>query len=162
MPLNNFGLGYCTDDLNCLFRSAQPDDNGYRFCSAILDVKTVISLNHATADADYKLASSYGMTPLVFYLLPWFYDVDLVMKIATVIYGRLKLGHVLVHCQYGRDRTGLIVGACQLMFWGKTMNDVDQERAMFGVTGIQVLLDFEMEKMLQEIATRVKSGSPSP
>lgn len=150
MPLNNFGIVDVKEGPqreSFLFRSARPDADGL---DLLANFNLMVVYNLCSEPEDSREDSAIWFEAC--YLPPWFTDPDPVVEIAKRIYrDRAKNGSILVHCQHGRDRTGLVIGAYRLMYCGWSLDRVNAERALFGVTGIFSALDFDMDGMLKKI-----------
>lgn len=149
MPIPNFGV--VTPDL---FRSGQPDERGFKDL-ALLGVKYIIKLNDDGTPSEYELGPKYGLQVDGYPLMTFLNLADTIIRVAGFLDQKVALGTTLVHCTKGRDRTGLVVGAWRIIRQGWTVEQVDAERAEFGVTGYVELLDSQMEDVLREIYAKV-------
>ena len=160
MPLNNFGFVYNGMDGN-VYRSAQPDKLGFDYLHAI-GVRKIFKLNN---DKEFPLADEQKLFPDgdVYQMeLPELYrgnSIHDVIKIAQTINGMHLLKHdILIHCSHGRDRTGLVVGAWQLMFGGKSIKEVNTDRPSWGCNCIIEMIDSPDRHILTEIYLLKCSG----
>jgi tyrosine-protein phosphatase SIW14 len=148
MPLNNFGAV-----TSRLLRSAQPDESGFRSLKS-LGVRVIVKLNSDLVEAELKACDDLGIT-----LLNMPLDVipsgEHIRRIAGALNDLLsaKVGRqkILVHCTYGRDRTGCVIGAYRLLYQDWTLDEVNAERESYGVEGLQKIWDVELTAILQEI-----------
>jgi|ERR1700682_44594 len=149
MPLGNFG-----QIATFVFRSAQPDEEGWSTLRR-LGVKAVVKLSDET---EYPTAieardAGPGVQIQATTVNQWNPDVATVRGIANLIQTFANAGlPTLVHCMHGRDRTGLAIGAWRLIYCGWTFDQVQNERAAYGVTGIIALADHEITECLKGIA----------
>ncbi len=96
------------------YRSAQPSKSGFAALPAALGIKTVVTLRAFHSDRK-KVAG----TPLVVISIPiktWnTKQVDLVRTLAEIeVAGRR--GPVLLHCQHGADRSGLVTALYRMAY----------------------------------------------
>lgn len=146
MPLSNFGY---VDSRHCnpLFRCAQPTAADVQTLR-VLGVANILKLNTDEPDeADWP-------DPQVFLkpLPSVFFDPKLAIECAAEVFNMLEHGGALVHCKYGRDRTGLVIGAFRIIYCGWTLAQVDAERATYGVVGLDEIADADLTAMLAIIA----------
>lgn len=150
MPLNNFG--FVDRIASKLFRSAQPDSEGLNTLN-LLGIRTIIKLNDEFTSeiVDRRFHMIYMPLPTITF------DYKQAVHVAEKVKDCIMSGNdTLVHCTWGRDRTGLIIGTYRLMYLDWTLNQVNEEREAYGVVGLQKLLDFDEQYMLQKIAEEVK------
>jgi uncharacterized protein (TIGR01244 family) len=106
-----------------LLRSAQPDAAGFQEL-ATLGVKTVLDLR-----AGHEDASEAGKAALRFLHVPmraWSAQDDLVIQ-ALRILADPSNRPILVHCQKGADRTGMILALYRVVVQGWTKEDAIRE-----------------------------------
>jgi hypothetical protein len=147
MPLNNFGVVLP----NKLYRCGQPDRAGFADLMAI-GVTLVMKLN---GDNEYPIGRERQEFPggvLLASISTFHPDIDGVLQAAKVLQEVIESWRVVVHCMHGRDRTGLVIGAWRLRFCGWTLDQVNDERAVYGTAGIVKLATHEMDECLQAIA----------
>ncbi len=145
MPLDNFG--YVAPHI---FRSAQPDAIGYDTLRQ-LGVSAVLKLNSDNSADEALWCQEHGIVLIEKDMSTFVNTVDEVMQIASLLNG---IDSTLVHCQHGRDRTGLIVGAFRIVLQGWDVAKADAERKAYGVEGIIAVADFDMDVVLWEIYKR--------
>ncbi len=126
MPLNNFGriaVG--------VYRSAQPDAEALTFLRDVLDVTAVIKLNTDEEGAEPSLPG------IVVHHIPLGLHAtsdDRTRIITRQIHELWQAEEtVLIHCTHGRDRTGFIAAAYQILVMGHSLADVLDERRRYGV-----------------------------
>jgi len=89
-----------------LYRSAQPTREGFANLSQRLGIKSVVSLR--AFHADDVLAGGLDLRLTRIPIHTWHIeDEDVIAALRAVIKGQSR-GPVLIHCQHGSDRTGLI------------------------------------------------------
>jgi protein tyrosine/serine phosphatase len=65
---------------------------------------------------------------------------------------RLKNGEgVAVHCTHGVDRTGLVIGAFRIVELGWTMQEVQKERDLYGVSLLRDIPDHAIVELLEAL-----------
>ena len=101
-----------------LYRSAQPDAEGFRG-AASLGVRSVLSMRQTVSDA--PLAQGTG---LILYRVPMKSRYVAEKSGAKVVQAMrdlrigMQAGPVLVHCHHGADRTGLIAALWRILYEG--------------------------------------------
>lgn len=153
MPVNN--LGYVVTVWNGgtptrLFRSGQPDALGFRTLYE-LGVRKIYKLNEGIEEipADIQMSVEQHELPGLFRLE----DKDAVKEICWRIQADLNQGiNVLVHCTFGRDRTGLIIAAYRMIMQKLCYSLAEAERKEYGVNGIYSYLDIPDDLVLEQIA----------
>lgn len=102
-----------------LYRGQQPEREDIPLLQA-LNIKTVISFR-AFHD-DEKTLSDAGLRLISIPMHTWDIDDDQVVEALSGIRRSLPHGGVLIHCQHGADRTGLISAMYRIIFqgWSKT------------------------------------------
>lgn len=153
MPLANFGVVKKIGEV-MICRSAQPDADGYKTLKAI-GIESIFKLNNNTEgnNNDEMICA----TPMTVYNhpLPELFRVgetNTVIEIARLIQTELIKGKsVLIHCSHGRDRTGLVVAAWQLMYDGQTFDEVNKHRWDYGMSLIIDTIDIPDKLILREI-----------
>lgn len=150
MPLDNYGIVHPG-----LFRSAQPDAHGCAVVNA-LAVSAVVKLNR---DDEFPLATERSLlgagvmilhAPDFSILRP---NKARVLRLVDELVDLVQGGHrVLVHCQHGRDRTGLIVGAYELIHKGDSLDLVLENFRAYDTSPLTELVDANIRDLLREIA----------
>ena len=125
-----------------LFRSAQPRDLGdWQFIRDSLGVDTVLKLNAKEEGSD-KGARSLGLT--VHYLPIEPEDSGSIVDKVVAVFKKpdmsrvdealeiMAAGNCLVHCTFGRDRTGLVVGLYRVRFDGWSTKQAWDEMIALG------------------------------
>ncbi len=103
-----------------IYRSDQPDTKEDYERLKSLGIKTIINLRHETVwqEKERKIAAEMGFEYLSFPMKPWEYPTQ---KYVQEILGHLtnaKNQPIHVHCQAGKDRTGMIVGLYRVKYEG--------------------------------------------
>lgn len=103
-----------------LYRSGQPDIEGFRELADQYGIRTIISLRSVARD-DLLLAGSglhlrLRRFPLHAYAVA--HEQDNVVAALRAIRTGVRDGPTLVHCEHGSDRTGLIVALYRILYQG--------------------------------------------
>lgn len=143
MPLNNFGI--VTDSI---YRSGQPDKDGLSVAQRF-GITAVLKLNgpdygEIVACNDLALRLEYEPLQVI-------ESVAETKRLAWILNELSNTNKVLVHCTHGRDRTGLVVGAWRLIHGGWNLDQVSEERKLYGVAGFAELLNVDIDFVLSEI-----------
>ena len=99
-----------------LFRSAQPDAAGFANLAKSLKIKTVIDLRESQTDAAYLGASKINA-----YYVPMnalHITTDEIVAALKLIKAHEGEGPILVHCQHGADRTGVVIAMYRIIYQG--------------------------------------------
>lgn len=145
--LHNFGLV-----TPALARCAQPDGRGFADLST-LGFSHVLKLN---SDADYP----HTQEALEFRGVVWHCplsalhpDNAVVRPLVAELQALLAAGaRVVVHCELGRDRTGYVIAAYQLLALGWPLPGVEGDRAYFSEGLSQWLFKPAITHALEELA----------
>jgi protein tyrosine phosphatase (PTP) superfamily phosphohydrolase (DUF442 family) len=114
------------------FRSAQPDANGFKGLASTYGVRTVISLR--AFNADEPLAAGLDLRLVRIRINTWN------IKRADVVAALQNLRRassdapVLLHCQHGADRTGMISALYRILYqsWSRVAALDEMQNGMFG------------------------------
>ena len=90
-----------------------------------LGIRNVVSLRAFHSDRDVLKGSGIGHTRIK--VLTWKIDDDDVIKALRAIRRAEKDGPVLLHCQHGADRTGLVSAMYRMVFQGWTREQALEE-----------------------------------
>lgn len=101
-----------------IYRSAQPEAAGFANLAKSLGVKTVISLRHFHSDR--SLAKGQSLELIRVPMNTWDIDDTEVIRALRNLRTASKKGPVLLHCQHGADRTGLITALYRVLYEGWT------------------------------------------
>jgi protein tyrosine/serine phosphatase len=99
-----------------LFRSAQPDAAGFINMAQSLKIKTVIDLRETQTDA-----SILGASKINAYYVPMnaaFITNKEIIAALALIKAHEGEGPILVHCQHGADRTGVVMAMYRIIYQG--------------------------------------------
>ncbi len=99
-----------------LFRSAQPDAAGFANLAQSLNVKTVIDLRESQTDAAYL--SNSKIKPYYVPMNALHITTDEIVAALTLIKAHEGEGPILVHCQHGADRTGVVMAMYRIIYQG--------------------------------------------
>lgn len=106
-----------------LYRSAQPSAEGMKNLEA-LGVKTVLSLRSFHSDGGEAKGTKLALVRVRFDT--WDVDEDEVVEALRILRDPARQP-VLVHCQHGADRTGMIVALHRIVFEGWTKAEAIDE-----------------------------------
>lgn len=156
MPLNN--LGYCgtdhTTEIARLWRCSQPDADGFSMLRLNLGVKVIVKLNDDKEYPDDMEISGFDGL-VILRPLPRLFRVpskDDLIEIVQQINLELEQGNsVAVHCTHGIDRTGLVIGAYQILIRGYTIDQVQEERRLFGAGWLRDIPDHSIVELLNQL-----------
>jgi len=171
MPLFNFGsvCFHPTDIARTVYRSAQPDADGFEFLRDFLAVRTVVKLNleheHSLADEcrDFGVGPERPGIAVLYEGMPEFFrenETDHVVKIIKTIRTQIRdvQGGVLIHCAMGTDRTGVVSACYQMAYGGVTLQQALHERKLYGVGALRDIFDMFDHPVLTNIARRAAAG----
>ena len=102
-----------------LYRSAQPDAEGFKYLAERIGVKTVVSLREFHDDA--RPAAGLPLTLRRVPINTWHIGDDGGAKLASALRFIRKAearGPVLLHCQHGSDRTGAVIALYRILYQG--------------------------------------------
>ena len=101
------------------FRSAQPNAQGFRGLATEHGVRTVVSLR--AFNADEPLARGLDLRLARFPIHTWDIRRARVVAALRAVRGASREAPVLLHCQHGADRTGLVTALYRVLYqsWNK-------------------------------------------
>jgi protein tyrosine/serine phosphatase len=100
------------------YRSAQPEAAGFQALAKDPGIKTVVSLR--AFNSDKALATGTGIKLVRIKIHTWHIETeDVVAALANIRKAEAE-GPVLLHCQHGADRTGLITALYRVLYQGWT------------------------------------------
>ena len=114
------------------YRSAQPESEGFKALTKDPGIKTVVSLR--AFNSDEPLAAGTGVTLVRIKIHPWHIETeDVIAALANIRKGETT-GPVLLHCQHGADRTGLITALYRVLYqgWSKDAAIDEMQNGQFG------------------------------
>lgn len=112
-----------------VFRGGQPNEAGWQFLRS-LGVPNIVKLNRETADPPPAEMNAYFIPLPPATVWEWFQQPrsNDVWRAVQV----LKFGGTYVHCQHGRDRTGLVIGCYRLWHDGWSEAAAAREMSALG------------------------------
>lgn len=122
-PLSEPGLPNLHRVAPALYRSAQPEEAGFRAAQA-LGVKTVVNLRSLHSDRDLLAGTTLGYEHLP--MVAWEADEDALVAFLRIATDPAKQP-VLVHCQHGADRTGTAIALYRMVVEGWSRTDAIRE-----------------------------------
>ena len=114
------------------YRSAQPTREGFASLSRQLGVRSVVSLRRFHADD--VLAGGQNLLLTRIPMNTWHIEREDVVAALHAVRKAQALGPVLLHCQHGADRTGLISALHRVIFesWSKADALAEMRQGDFG------------------------------
>ncbi len=114
------------------FRSAQPDAKGFQRLSATYGVRTVISLR--AFNSDQALARGLDLKLVRIRINTWHIEREDVVAALQNLRRASRDAPVLLHCQHGADRTGMITALYRILYqgWSKLAALDEMQNGMFG------------------------------
>jgi protein tyrosine/serine phosphatase len=131
-PMSVDGVPNLHKVTNVFYRSAQPTKQGFHALVEQLGIRTVISLRAFHSDA--SLAHDQPLNLIRIRINTWDIDDKKVVEALRALRHATNEGPVLLHCQHGADRTGLITALYRVMYegWNKEDATKEMERGEFG------------------------------
>ena len=114
------------------YRSAQPEAEGFKALAKDPGIKTVVSLR--AFNADEPLANGTGIKLIRIKIHTWHIETEDVVAALAAIRRAESKGPVLLHCQHGADRTGLITALYRVIYEGWT-KEAAREEMLHGAFG---------------------------
>jgi protein tyrosine/serine phosphatase len=115
-PITLAGVPNLNQVTPLLYRSAQPDAEGFANLAKSLKVKTVIDLRESKTDEAYL-----GTSKIRPYYVPMnalHITKEQIIAALTLIRAHQGEGPILVHCQHGADRTGVVMAMYRIIYQG--------------------------------------------
>jgi len=142
------------------FRSAQPDATGFKGLSTTHGVRSVISLR--AFNADEPLATGLDLKLKRVRINTWnIKQADLVRALAEIEVAT-KRGPVLLHCQHGADRTGLVTALHRILNenWTREAALDEMKNGKFGYHAVwgnipNFIAKVDIAAMRREVAAEV-------
>jgi len=115
-----------------VFRSAQPDATGFRGLSTTHGVRTVLSLR--AFNSDEALARGLDLKLVRIRINTWNIEREDVVAALQDLRRASRDAPVLLHCQHGADRTGMISALYRILYqgWSKAAALDEMQNGMFG------------------------------
>ena len=101
-----------------VFRSEQPTRAAFEEMRA-KGIRTVINLRHDLSDESLTSGLGFGLVEIP--IRAWGFSEDEIVKVLKAVQAAPK--PVLVHCQMGSDRTGVVIAMYRVVFQGWTKKD---------------------------------------
>lgn len=149
MPLENFGVVH-----PLVYRSAQPDPHGFAMIRALaVDVVCKLSRDDEFSNHE-ELTALAGVNVMMNDTFPvWAPDRAYVERLVDELDLIVHNGHrVLVHCMKGRDRTGLLIGAYEILKLKKPLEEVLALFNDYGTTPFSYIGDIHVRGLLSDLA----------
>lgn len=146
-----------------VFRSAQPSENGFRKIKE-LGVATVVNLRSFHSDRD-KIGDT-GLAYEHLYMKAWHPEEKELVRFLQIVTNKRRTP-ILVHCQQGADRTGLMCAVYRVAVQGWTKEDAisEMKNGGYGFNSVWTNivryvreLDVEHIQKKAGLATKPKSG----
>ena len=118
------------------YRSAQPTADGFIVLAKAPGIKTVVSLRAFHSDLD--LLAGTGIELVRIPVHPWNIETEDIVLALAAIRRAEAFGPVLLHCQHGADRTGLITALYRILYqdWTKEAALDEMRHGNFGYHAI--------------------------
>jgi protein tyrosine phosphatase (PTP) superfamily phosphohydrolase (DUF442 family) len=118
------------------YRSAQPQASGFQALAKEPGIKTVVSLR--AFNSDRPLAKGTGLKLIRIKIHTWNIETEDVVAALANIRKAEAAGPVLLHCQHGADRTGLISALYRVLYqgWTKDAALTEMKNGSFGYHAI--------------------------
>ncbi|MDR1885469.1 MAG: tyrosine-protein phosphatase [Synergistaceae bacterium] len=115
------GVPNCHRVTENIYRSAQPDEQGFRNLES-LGIRTVINLRETRGDR----LSGTSLRGIRVKMRAWDPETDDVIRVIRILSDDGG-GPYLVHCRQGADRTGLVIAAYRMAVQGWSREDAIDE-----------------------------------
>ncbi len=114
------------------FRSAQPDAQGFKGLATAHGVRTVISLRSFNADEPFARGLDLKLERIR--INTWNIQRDDVVAALQNLRRASRDAPVLLHCQHGADRTGMITALYRILYqgWTKVAAQDEMQNGKFG------------------------------
>jgi protein tyrosine phosphatase (PTP) superfamily phosphohydrolase (DUF442 family) len=114
------------------FRSAQPDATGFKGLRITHGVRTVVSLR--AFNSDEALARGLDLKLVQIRINTWNIEGEDVVAALQNLRRASRDAPVLLHCQHGADRTGMISALYRILYqgWSKAAALEEMQNGMFG------------------------------
>jgi len=114
------------------FRGAQPDTQGFKGLASTHGVRTVVSLR--AFNSDEPLTSGLDLKLVRIRINTWNIRRDDVVAALQNLRRASRDAPVLLHCQHGADRTGMITALYRILYqgWSKVAAQDEMQNGKFG------------------------------
>ncbi len=118
------------------YRSAQPEAAGFKALEKTPGIKTVVSLR--AFNSDKPLLKNTGIHLVRVPIHTWNIETEEIVAALAAIRRAEASGPVLLHCQHGADRTGLISALYRVLYqsWTKDAALAEMKNGAFGYHAI--------------------------
>ncbi len=115
-----------------LYRSAQPTAIGFGGMQQQLGIKTVLSLREFHSDAELAAHTQLRLQSVP--MLTFSFTAEQVVQALKIVIAAHRTDKVLVHCEHGADRTGLVMAMFRVVAqqWDKEKAIAELENGGFG------------------------------
>jgi protein tyrosine/serine phosphatase len=141
---------------NNFYRSAQPDAQGFKALATQYGVRTVVSLR--AFNSDEILTRGLNLRLVRFKIHTWHIEREDVIGALRALRRAAKEGPVLLHCQHGADRTGLITTLYRILYegWSKQSATEEMLQGNFGYHAVwgnipRYIRNVDVARLKQEI-----------
>jgi protein tyrosine/serine phosphatase len=155
-PLDVAGVPNLHQVESNFYRSAQPDARGFKTLATKYGLRTVVSLRAFNSDA--PLTRGLNLKLVRFHIHTWHIEREDVVGALRALRGAVKEGPVLLHCQHGADRTGLITALYRILYegWSKQAASEEMLGGKFGYHAVwgnipRYIRDVDVARLKQEI-----------
>jgi hypothetical protein len=120
-----------------LYRSAQPTGDGFKQLESQLHVATDLDLRLGHSDAPFLVGTQIGAATAP--MSTFMGDADVINALRLIMAAE-KNGSVLVHCQRGADRTGVVMAMYRVVVqgWTKDKAIAEMEQGGFAYDPLQI------------------------
>ena len=155
-PVSIKGVANLYQVENNFYRSAQPQAQGFKTLAAQYGVRTVISLR--AFNSDEPLTRGLQLSLVRVKMHTWHIDREDVVGALRSLRGASKEGPVLLHCQHGADRTGLITALYRVLYegWSKQAASDEMLNGKFGYHAVwgnipRYIRDVDVAQLKREV-----------
>jgi protein tyrosine/serine phosphatase len=141
------------------YRSAQPSDEGFNALATQLKLRSIISLR--AFHSDEPLTRGLNLRLTRFPIHTWHIEREDVVGSLRALRLAMATDPVLLHCQHGADRTGLISALYRVLYqdWSKREALDEMQKGEFGYHPIwgnipSYISGVDVERLRHEIATQ--------
>jgi protein tyrosine/serine phosphatase len=138
------------------YRSAQPEAQGFKTLATQYGVRTVVSLRAFNSDA--PLTRGLNLKLVRFPVHTWHIEREDVVGALRTLRIATKEGPVLLHCQHGADRTGLITALYRILYegWSKQAASDEMLNGEFGYHAVwgnipRYIRDVDVAQLKREV-----------
>lgn len=155
-PIEAVGVPNLHQVAGNFYRSAQPDAEGFRTLVTQYGVKSVVSLR--AFNADEPLTRGLKLRLVRFKIHTWHIEREDVVGALRALRGAMKSAPVLLHCQHGADRTGLVTALYRVAYegWSKQAATDEMLNGNFGYHAVwgnipRYIRDVDIAQLKREV-----------